>query len=323
MSEAKSSDAPNKIGLYRDAIALKHDTGAGHPECAARYQAVDKRLDDSGLAAKLTAIESRQATPEEIELCHTKAYRELAVREINAGFDNLSTGDTQVSEKSLEVALAAVGGALNAVDGIFTKKIERAFCAVRPPGHHATPDTGMGFCVFNTAAIAARYAQNKHGAERVAILDWDVHHGNGTQDIFYSDPTVHFTSSHQSPWYPGTGSIDQRGEGKGEGTNQNFPVPAGTGMNVIGEAIGEIWTEQLNSFRPDFIVLSAGFDSRIDDPLGHLRLEDEDFAELTKIALGVAEKHAEGRLVSVLEGGYNLEGLANAVEAHGGALIRG
>jgi acetoin utilization deacetylase AcuC-like enzyme len=247
----------------------------------------------------------------------------LAKLEIEAGNRELSTGDTVVSGESYEVAIRAAGGVVNAVDLVMEKKLERAFCAVRPPGHHATPDRGMGFCVFNNIAVGARHAQAKYGVERVAIVDWDVHHGNGTQDIFVEDGSVFFFSTHQYPWYPGTGAANERGTGKGEGTVLNAPFGAGTGMDEIGEAFRAGFGKAMEEFRPELVMISAGFDSRLGDPLGQFRLGDEDFAELTKVVMGVAEKYAEGRVVSVLEGGYDLEGLGKAVGAHVTALCAG
>lgn len=311
------------VGLVAEEIALAHETGPGHPECPARFRAVAKRLQESGLAARMAPIPTRRARPEEVERCHTRVYRKLAESEIQGGARQLSTGDTTVCLRSLDAALHAAGGAIEAVDRVVSGDLQRAFCAVRPPGHHATPSVGMGFCIFNTAAIAARHAQRELGLDRVAILDWDVHHGNGTQDIFYADGSVHFCSTHQSPWYPGTGAEDEYGEGDGLGTTLNFPFPAGSGMAAIGGAIRDHWVPAMKTFRPDLILVSAGFDSRIGDPLGQFRLSDEDFGELTRIAMEVAATHAGGRLVSLLEGGYNLEGLSNAVEAHVAALIAG
>jgi acetoin utilization deacetylase AcuC-like enzyme len=193
---------------------------------------------------------------------------------------------------------------------------ENAFCIVRPPGHHASASRGMGFCLFNNIAIAARYAQRRYGAERVAIADWDVHHGNGTQDIFYSDPSVFFFSTHQSPWYPGTGAANETGEGPGEGTTLNCPFPAGSGRDQIASAFREKFQPRMDDFRPDLIMLSAGFDSRLGDPLGRFILTDSDFSDLTTLLLEIAHKHARGRLISVLEGGYDLNGLSRAVYAH-------
>jgi acetoin utilization deacetylase AcuC-like enzyme len=312
-----------ETGLLLDAVYEGHDTGRGHPESKARYEAVRGKLGELGLVEEMGEVPVREATREEIIQCHHEDYFDLVKAEIGAGNRELSTGDTVVSAKSYEVAIRAAGGVVNAVDLVVEKKLARAFCAVRPPGHHATPDRGMGFCIFNNIAVGARHAQAKHGLERVAIVDWDVHHGNGTQDIFVEDGSVFFFSTHQSPWYPGTGAADERGRGKGEGTILNSPFPAGTGMEEIAEAFREGFEKAMESFRPDLVMISAGFDSRLGDPLGQFRLEDEDFSELTKVVMGVAEKYAEGRLVSVLEGGYDLEGLASAVGAHVNALVGG
>jgi acetoin utilization deacetylase AcuC-like enzyme len=209
---------------------------------------------------------------------------------------------------------------MTAVDLVVSCAAENAFAIVRPPGHHANADRGMGFCLFNNVAIGARYAQRKYGVERVLIADWDVHHGNGTQDIFYEDGSVFFFSTHQSPWYPGTGAAREIGRGVGEGTTMNCPFLAGSGRaEILGAFEGKL-APAMREFRPDLVMISAGFDSRLGDPLGKFRLSDEDFADLTRVLMGIADQYAGGRLVSVMEGGYDLEGLACGVGAHVGAL---
>jgi acetoin utilization deacetylase AcuC-like enzyme len=296
--------------FFADNVAKEHDTGPGHPEQIARWDAAVRGLGD--LPVTSTA---RAASIDELALCHTRAYIATAQRDVAAGRDTLSTGDTDVCPRSYHVALRASGVCLEAVDRVVRGEASNAFCIVRPPGHHATPDRGMGFCLFNNIAVAARYAQSTLGLERVAIADWDVHHGNGTQDIFYTDPSVFFFSTHQSPWYPGTGDPDETGEGKGTGATLNNPFPAGAGREEILGAFRR-FAARMDEFRPDLVMISAGFDSRLGDPLGHFRLTDADFAELTNLMLEIADKHAAGRLISVLEGGYNLSGLTSAVAAH-------
>jgi acetoin utilization deacetylase AcuC-like enzyme len=236
--------------------------------------------------------------------------------EIAIGRRTLSTGDTDLSPGSLNAALAAAGTIVSAVDAVMSGRTRTAFCAVRPPGHHASPGRGMGFCLFNNIAIGARYARHKHGVDRVLIADWDVHHGNGTQDVFWNDGGVLFFDTHQHPWYPGTGSPDEKGDGKGRGLIVNNPFPAGSGRKEIVAAFREALVPLADRFKPQLVLISAGFDSRAGDPLGRFTLTDQDFAELTGIALGIARQHAGGRLVSVLEGGYSLEGLPLAVASH-------
>ncbi len=303
-------------GLLLDPSYAEHDPGRGHPESPARYAAVTQAVTESGLKDRLSRIASRSAEIPELELCHPRSYIELARDEVAAGLDTLSTGDTSVSSESYEVAIRAVGGVLNAVDEVMNGRLKRAFCAVRPPGHHARPAQGMGFCLFNNVAVAARYAQRKHGADKVAIVDWDVHHGNGTQDIFYEDGSVFFASTHQSPWYPFTGHAEETGEGKGKGATLNCPLPAGAGEKEIGAFFQDRLLPSLDAFKPDLILISAGFDSRVDDPLGRLQLTDADFATLTRLLKQAADRHCQGRLISVLEGGYNLHGLKLAVQSH-------
>jgi acetoin utilization deacetylase AcuC-like enzyme len=303
-------------GLLADAVCKEHHTGRNHPERPERFDAALGALD--GL--ELLKIEPRVAIEDEIALCHGRQYIRLVEREVVTGFHELSTGDTIISTRSLDAALRAAGGILNAVDAVVDKKAQNAFCIVRPPGHHATPIRGMGFCIFNSIAIAARYAQREYGIDRVLIADWDVHHGNGTQDVFYTDGSVFFFSTHQHPWYPGTGLPDETGEGAGEGMTLNCPFPAGSGRKEILGAFQEKLMPVADEVKPELVLISAGFDSREGDPLGNFFLTDADFAELTRVMLEIADKHAGGRVVSVLEGGYSLTGLAAAVRTHVEAL---
>ena len=309
-----------RTGLVFDPVYKKHVPKLGHPESPKRCDAIIEALKAKEVAERLEPLAAREATDEEILYCHTAGYLKTVKRDIEGGERTLTTGDTDVSRGSWEAARFAVGGVLAAVDAVYEKKLRNAFCVVRPPGHHATPSRGMGFCVFNNVAIAARYAQKKHKAARVLIADWDVHHGNGTQDIFYEDGSVFFFSTHQWPWYPGTGSADETGRGAGEGATLNCPFAAGAGRKEIVGAFKEKLVPAAKKFKPELVLISAGFDSRVDDPLGGFKLTDEDFAELTRVMMGIADEHAGGRVVSVVEGGYNLEGLAKAAAAHVVAL---
>jgi acetoin utilization deacetylase AcuC-like enzyme len=308
------------VGYLTDPIYLKHDTGGFHPERAARLTAVDKKLKKADFWKRIASLKAAAADMARVEAAHEKSYVEKAAKEIKAGRRQLSTGDTAVSEDSLDAALWAAGGCMAAVDAVMAGKVKRAFCAVRPPGHHATRSRGMGFCVFNNIAVAARYIQEKHKLGKVLIVDWDVHHGNGTQDIFYKDPTVLFFSTHQHPWYPGTGLAGETGVGKGKGFTINCPMPAGTGDREILAVFEKKLLPAAKKFEPDFVLISAGFDSRVGDPLGGFKITDDGFARLTDMMLGIAKESASGRVVSILEGGYSLDGLAAGVEAHVRAL---
>jgi acetoin utilization deacetylase AcuC-like enzyme len=302
-------------GIAFDATLKQHDPGPGHPEQPARLSAAMSRL------PSLTEIATRPATDDDLALAHTREYIELVESEVAQHRGQLSTGDTSIGAQSALCARIAAGCAISAVDAVFSGQASNAFCVVRPPGHHASAARGMGFCLFNSVAIAARHAQHAHQAERVLIVDWDVHHGNGTQDIFYADGSVLFFSTHQSPWYPGTGARGETGAGAGAGKTINCPLPAGSGQAEVLRAFREQLAPAAASFHPDLVLLSAGFDSRIHDPLGQFLLTDEDFSDLTLLMLELADTHCGGRLVSVLEGGYSLDGLARASEAHVAALV--
>ena len=307
-------------GIAFDPIVRRHDTGPGHPERPARVSAVFDYLRYTGLLDSLDQLDVRQASDDDLALVHTRPYIELVKREVEQRREQLSTGDTVISEASLESARAAAGCALSATDAVLSRRVQNAFCLVRPPGHHAESRRGMGFCLFNNVAIAARHAQRRHRVERVLIVDWDVHHGNGTQAIFYRDPSVLFFSTHQSPWYPGTGAAEETGAGDAQGLTINCPFPAGSGRAEIMTAFRDRLFPAAVKFAPELVLISAGFDSRIDDPLGQFTLEDRDFAELTTMLLELAPT-AQGRIVSVLEGGYNLQGLASACHAHVTSLL--
>lgn len=310
-----------KTALLADPIYREHLVGREHPERPERFDAVHQGLKKAGVIDRILRVDARAATEEEMLLCHTREYLRTAEHDVKAGYPSLTTGDTDITPNSWDVARKAAGGVMNAVDAVMSGKARNAFCAVRPPGHHATPNRGMGFCLLNNIAIGARYAQRKHGIERVMIVDWDVHHGNGTQDIYYSDPTVFFFSTHQWPLYPGTGRADETGAGPAKGTKMNFPFPAGSGRKEILGAVQHSLVPASARFRPDLIMISAGFDSRIGDLLGGFTLTDQDFTDLTRTVMEMAAQHAGGRLVSVLEGGYALSGLASAAAAHVQALM--
>lgn len=300
---------------------MAHRTPHGHPERTERFEAIKHALEASGLAGRMARAPASEAGPDELRLCHAPEYIQLVEREIGSGTRTLSTGDTHVGAGSLAAARAAAGAVVAAVDAVVDGPATQSFCVLRPPGHHARPNQGMGFCIFNNVAVGARHAVRRRGLDRVLIADWDVHHGNGTQDIFYEDPAVLFFSTHQSPWYPGTGMASETGSGAGRNTTINCPFPAHSGREEILGAFRDRLIPSADAFRPDLVMISAGFDSRLGDPLGQFRLADSDFGEMTSLLQEVADKHSQGRLVSVLEGGYSLSGLAAAVTTHVEALL--
>ena len=322
-ARAQSMPISKPTGLLYDDIYLRHLSGnTGHPERPERLIFIRDALEKAGLMQTLYSIHPRRVTEEELELVHKPSYVALVRRELSnlQGVRELSTGDTLVSPGSLEAAEFAAGGVLNVVDAVMQGKVKNAFAAVRPPGHHATPTRGMGFCIFNNVAIAARYLQKKYGLQRVLIVDWDYHHGNGTQDTFYEDGSVFYFSTHHYGAYPGTGSPAETGAGKGAGKILNVPLPPGASDAQILDAFQTKLVPAARNFKPDFILISAGFDGMRNDLLGVFDITPAGFAAITRIVVGLAKELCQGRLVSVLEGGYRLDGLAESVVAHVQAL---
>ncbi len=314
--EAPPQQPSRKTGFVYGDIYLRHETGIGHPERPERLLAINARLRSVGLMEKLTVIPPRPAGDEWLKTVHTAVHLGQLRGKVDRGEPYADTHDTPICEASYTVAVEAVGGVMAAVDAVLSGEVRNAFCAVRPPGHHATADRSMGFCLLNNAAIAARYIQKRHKLPKVLIVDWDVHHGNGTQELFYDDPSVFYFSVHRYPFYPGTGSAEQHGAGKGKGATLNVPLPAGSGDREFLRAFSETLVPAAGQYHPDFVLVSAGFDAHRDDPLGGMRVTTEGFAEMTRIVKRIAEEHCQGRLVSVLEGGYDPDGLAASVEAH-------
>jgi acetoin utilization deacetylase AcuC-like enzyme len=306
-----------KTAIIHHPVYEQHDTGDNHPESPARYVAVmDALRGDAELWSQLLELEAPLAPRGDVQAAHTTQHFKRVERAVSEGRGYLDA-DTIVSMRSLDAALRAVGGACRAVDAIMAGEARNAFLPVRPPGHHATSENAMGFCLFNTVAVAARYAQSRYKEiERVAVVDWDVHHGNGTQGIFYDDPTVFFFSAHQYPWYPGTGTRGENGQGRGRGYTLNVPLQAGTSARVHRHTFDAALEEIADKFTPDLILVSAGFDAHAGDPLGQLLLEDEDFVEMTRTVKEWAASVCAGRIVSCLEGGYNLETLGATARAH-------
>lgn len=292
--------------------SLGHATGPGHPERAERIRSVENALAGEEFLA-LKRLEAPRADWQAILRVHPQRYLAKIESEVPAaGLVSLDS-DTMLSPGTFEAVLRAAGGAVLATDLVFRGEAENAFVAIRPPGHHAEPERAMGFCIVNTAAVAARHAQAEHGAERVAIVDFDAHHGNGTQAVFWSDPTVLYCSTHQMPLFPGTGARRERGE---YDTIVNAPLSPGADGGLFKEAVESVVLPRITAFAPDLIVISGGFDAHRRDPLAGLNLTENDFAWITGKLIDVALAHCDGRIVSVLEGGYDLEALANSTAAH-------
>ena len=305
--------------LISHQACLNHLTPAGHPERPDRLRAIEAALENKKFQ-DLVRVEAPMAQLETVALAHpldfVEQVRDASPREGLVRID----ADTSMSPGSFEAALRCVGGATLAVDDVIAKKADNAFVATRPPGHHAETARPMGFCLFNHAAVAARYAQKKHGLDRVAIVDFDVHHGNGSQDIFWDDNSVMYCSTHEMPLYPGTGSTSERGE---HNNIVNAPLRAGDGGKEFRHAMETVILPRLNGFKPELLIISAGFDAHTRDPLASLNFVEDDYTWITRTLMDVADVSAEGRIVSVLEGGYDLEGLSRSVAAHVTALMHG
>jgi acetoin utilization deacetylase AcuC-like enzyme len=305
--------------LITHPACLDHLTPPGHPERPDRLRAIEQALEDERFQS-LARVEAPRASLETIALVHPMEYVE-AIQEASPAQGLMQIdADTSMSPGSFEAALRCVGGGTLAVDEVMNQKADNAFVATRPPGHHAETARPMGFCLFNNVAIAARYAQTCYGVERAAIVDFDVHHGNGSQDIFWADKTIMYCSTHEMPLYPGTGSTSERGDFN---TIVNAPLRAGDGSDQFREAFDTVILPRLRDFKPDIMLISAGFDAHTRDPLANLNLVEADFAWVTQKLMEIAEHSAQGRIVSMLEGGYDLQGLSRSAAAHVSALMRG
>lgn len=298
---------------------LGHETGLGHPERAERLSSIERALEQEAFSNLI-----RESAPKGDETLALRVHSESYVRNVyevmpREGYTHLDD-DTILSPGSWKAAMRALGAVRYAVDEVITDKADNAFCAIRPPGHHAERDKASGFCLFNNAAAAARYAQQQYGLGRVAILDWDVHHGNGTQDIFWADKSVLYASIHEMPLFPGTGAEDECGEFN---TIINIPLTAGDGGAIFREALQKRVLPRIEAFTPDLIIISAGFDAHWRDPLANINLTEADFSHATKMVMDVADRCCNSRIISVLEGGYDLIGLSKSVAAHVTALMHG
>lgn len=303
-------------GLLYDPAFLEHDTGPGHPERSERLTAAYSHLGTQPWFDTLERISPTRADRRWVEEVHSAEYVSRAESACQSGYPYLDTMDVGISTKSFDIALLAAGATIQLADRLMQGSIDNAFGLVRPPGHHAEQEVAMGFCLFNNVAILARYLQKQHGLDKVLILDWDVHHGNGTQHAFEQDPSVLYVSLHQYPYYPGTGAYSETGSGRGRGATLNCPMGAGSGDEQYQTAFSEKILPKVDEFGPDVVVLSAGFDAHHRDPLAQMSLSTECYAWMSRRMLEVADRHAEGRLISMLEGGYDLTALAQCVATH-------
>lgn len=303
-------------GFLYDPRFREHYPGKGHPESPERLAVSAAYLAKLPWFSQLQSLAPQPAAEEWLHQIHSADYVKRAREACEYGEPYLDTPDVGISSNSFEIAKLAAGGGLELVDQMMAGKIENGFALLRPPGHHAEKDFAMGFCLFNNIAILARYLQKKYGLEKIAILDWDVHHGNGTQHSFYEDPSVLYASLHQFPFYPGTGAAHEAGEGRGQGATLNCPMAAGSGDAEYEAAFHEKVLPKLESFKPDAVLISAGFDAHENDPLASMRLSTPFFGWMTERLMEIAAKHSKGRLISLLEGGYNLNDLPRCIEVH-------
>ncbi len=309
----------NKTGYIYHPQYLKHDTEP-HPENPGRLEAIQRKIESSKTYPHLIFPEPRRATDDELAANHNSSHIDHVRNSCRNGTRNLDV-DTVICPDSWDAALLSAGAGLTAVDQIIAGQLDNAFTTVRPPGHHAEKDHAMGFCLFNNVAVAARYAINKHGLNRIFIFDWDVHHGNGTQHSFYSDPSVYYSSTHQYPFYPGTGDDDETGTGDGLGTTLNFPLDPFCGDPAYLDIVENKLIPEIQSYRPDLIIISAGFDAHENDPLAQMRVSADGYGKMTAMILKVAEEVCGGRLLSMLEGGYDHTALAESVHEHVNVLL--
>ncbi len=309
----------NKTGYVSDPFYLRHETEP-HPENPGRLTAIQNRLESSEFYNNLIAIQPRKATPEEIALVHDAGYA-ASVEQSCANEIRHLDADTVISADSYDAALLSAGAGINAIDQIIDGSIHNAFCAVRPPGHHAERDRAMGFCLFNNVGIAARYAQKAQGLNKIFIFDWDVHHGNGTQHSFYGDPSIYYSSTHQYPFYPCTGAKEETGTGDGLRTTLNLPMDAYSDDDDYLSVIEHKLIPEVQRYKPDLIIISAGFDAHQNDPLAQIQLTTGCFGKMTELLMRVAGDVCEGRLLSILEGGYDYEALSDSVQLHMQTLL--
>ncbi len=311
-----------KTGFVQDARFLGHDTGHGHPECSARLSGALKYLETQSWYKTLTQVEANSAELEQILRVHDTDYVRRAEEVCRSGNSHLDSMDVSVCTESFDIALLAAGSSIQLADKVINKTVDNAFALIRPPGHHAEMSMARGFCLFNNIAVLVRYLQNTHGIDKIAIIDWDVHHGNGTQHLFEEDPSVLYVSTHQYPFYPGTGNYSETGIGRGSGATLNCPMPIGATDSDYDKVFMEDILPKLDVFKPEFILISAGFDAHQADPLANINLTTDSFAWMTERIMEKADHHCENRIISLLEGGYNLQALPLCIGQHLETLLQ-